>query len=288
MTTTLNTTAPAATDTAAKQDSALADTAVIDQTSDVAAPVNDVVINVRDLNFFYGKGHALHDIHVDFRRREVKALMGPSGSGKSTLIRIFNRMYALYPEQKVRGEVMIDGMNILSRSVNANDLRRRVGMVFQKPTPFPMSIFDNVAFGVRRHLKLSRDELHERVEWALNKAALWGEVKDKLRQHGTALSGGQQQRLCIARTVALKPEVLLLDEPTSALDPVSTQKVEELVRELKADFTIVLVSHNLNQAKRVSDETVYMEEGRIVEEGPTAELFANPKDPRTQNFMQSF
>jgi len=260
--------------------------ATVDPTVEPAA--HDVVISVRGLNFYYGKSEALHDIHAEFRRREVKALMGPSGSGKSTLIRVFNRMYALYPEQKVTGEVIIDGLNVISRKVDANDLRRRVGMVFQKPTPFPMSIFDNVAFGVRRHLNLSRGDLSERVEWALGKAALWDEVKDKLKQPGTALSGGQQQRLCIARTVALKPEVLLLDEPTSALDPVSTQKVEELVRELKTDFTIVLVSHNLNQARRVADETVYMEDGRIVEEGPTAQLFANPKDPRTQNFMQSF
>ncbi|MEO1200504.1 MAG: phosphate ABC transporter ATP-binding protein PstB [Pseudomonadota bacterium] len=252
------------------------------------AASDDIAIQVRDLNFFYGKSHALHDINAQFARRKVKAMMGPSGSGKSTLLRIFNRMYALYPEQKVKGEVLIDGTNILARRVDANDLRRRVGMVFQRPTPFPMSIYDNVAFGPRRHLKLDRAALEERVEWALRKAALWDEVKDKLKQPGTALSGGQQQRLCIARTVALKPEVLLLDEPTSALDPVSTQKVEELVCELKSDFTIVLVSHNVNQARRVADETVFMEAGRIIEEGLTAELFENPKDHRTKNFMQSF
>lgn len=248
----------------------------------------DLAIIARNVNFYYGRGHALHDIETVFRRRTVKALMGPSGSGKSTLIRIFNRMYALYPEQRVTGEVIIDGVNILSRRLDPNALRRSVGMVFQKPTPFPMSIYDNVAFGPRRHLGLNKKELRVRVEWALGKAALWDEVKDKLKEPGTALSGGQQQRLCIARTVALRPEVVLFDEPTSALDPVSTQKVEDLIKELKSDFTIVLVSHNVNQAKRVADETVFMQDGRIVEEGPTWALFDAPSDARTREFMRSF
>ena len=245
-------------------------------------------IEVKDLNFFYGKHHALHDINTDFRRNHVKALMGPSGSGKSTLLRIFNRIFELYPEQKAEGEVLLDGRNILDKRINVNDLRLRVGMVFQKPTPFPMSIYDNIAFGPRRHEKLSKAEMDERVEWALKKAALWKEVKDNLKKQGTALSGGQQQRLCIARTIALNPEVVLFDEPTSALDPISTGVVEELITELKSDFTVILVSHNVNQAKRVADETVFMEDGRIVEEGKTKDLFENPKDERTRHFMSSF
>jgi len=245
-------------------------------------------IEVKGLNFFYGKHHALHDINTDFRRNHVKALMGPSGSGKSTLLRIFNRIFELYPEQKAEGEVLLDGRNILDKRINVNDLRLRVGMVFQKPTPFPMSIYDNIAFGPRRHEKLSKTEMDERVEWALKKAALWKEVKDNLKKQGTALSGGQQQRLCIARTIALNPEVVLFDEPTSALDPISTGVVEELITELKSDFTVILVSHNVNQAKRVADETVFMEDGRIVEEGKTKDLFENPKDERTRHFMSSF
>ncbi len=245
-------------------------------------------LKVDGLDFHYGKSQALHDINLDFHRRKVKALMGPSGSGKSTLLRVFNKMYALYAEQRVTGKVLLDGEDVLSHRYDVNKLRLRMGMVFQKPTPFPMSIFDNVAFGPRRHLRMSKADLAERVEWALRKAALWDEVKDKLKEPGTALSGGQQQRLCIARTAALKPEVMLLDEPTSALDPVSTQKVEELIRELRDDFTIVLVSHNVNQSRRVADETVFMQDGRVVEEGPTEDLFSNPKDDRTRHFMQSF
>ena len=246
------------------------------------------VIEVKNLDFYYGDFHALHNINMKFRRNHVKALMGPSGSGKSTLLRIFNRIFELYPEQKATGEVLLDDRNLLDKRINVNDLRLRIGMVFQKPTPFPMSIYDNIAFGPRRHEKLKKADMDNRVEWALKKAALWKEVKDKLGQPGTALSGGQQQRLCIARTIALNPEVVLFDEPTSALDPISTGVVEELIKELKSDFTVILVSHNVNQAKRVADETVYMEDGAVVEEGKTKDLFDNPKDERTAHFMSSF
>jgi len=245
-------------------------------------------IDVRKLNFFYGPARSLHDIDIRFQDKRITALLGPSGSGKSTLIRTFNRIFELYPEQRATGEILVEGRNILASEVDLNDLRLRVGMVFQKPTPFPMSIFENVAFALRRHYALGRAELRDRVRWALEKAALWSEVEGKLDRPGTSLSGGQQQRLCIARTIAVQPEVLLLDEPTSSLDPVSTGKIEDLLVELKDEFSIVLVSHNLNQARRVADRTVFMEAGRIVEEAETQAFFENPQDARTFAFIRSF
>src|SRR5512142_218151 len=224
-------------------------------------------IEVRDLSFFYNKFQALHSISLTIPENRVTAFIGPSGCGKSTLLRTFNRIFELYPEQRAEGEIILDGENILDRRQNLNQLRAKVGMVFQKPTPFPMSVYDNIAFGVRLYENLSRYDMEERVEWALKKAALWDEVKDKLSQDGTRLSGGQQQRLCIARTVAVKPEVLLLDEPASALDPISTLKIEELITELKEDYTIAIVTHNMQQAARVSDATGYMYLGELIEFG---------------------
>ena len=242
-------------------------------------------IRVRDLNFYYGKFQALKSINLDIQERKVTAFIGPSGCGKSTLLRTFNRMYALYPNQEAQGEILLDGENILDPSQDLNRLRAKVGMVFQKPTPFPMSIHDNVAFGVRLYESLSAREMEERVEWALRKAALWEEVKDKLKQSGTSLSGGQQQRLCIARAIAVRPEVLLLDEPASALDPISTGRIEELVHELKADYTIVIVTHNMQQAARVSDYTAYMYLGNLVEFGVTDEVFIKPKKKETEDYI---
>jgi phosphate transport system ATP-binding protein len=242
-------------------------------------------IRVRDLNFYYGAFHALKNVNLDIPERKVTAFIGPSGCGKSTLLRTFNRMYALYPHQEARGEVIIDGENILGPRQDLNKLRARVGMVFQKPTPFPMSIYDNIAFGVRLYEGLSQRAMDERVEWALRQAALWDEVKDKLRQSGTSLSGGQQQRLCIARGIAVKPEVLLLDEPASALDPISTGRIEELVHQLKKDYTIVIVTHNMQQAARVSDYTAYMYLGEMVEFGVTDELFIKPKRKETEDYI---
>jgi phosphate transport system ATP-binding protein len=215
----------------------------------------------------------------------VTAFIGPSGCGKSTLLRALNRMYDLYPDQRAEGELMLGDRNLFDRNIDPIDLRARIGMVFQKPTPFPMSIYDNIAFGVRLHEKLARAEMDERVEWALVKAALWNEVKDKLRQNGASLSGGQQQRLCIARGVAVKPEVLLLDEPTSALDPISTAKIEELVTELKSDFTIGIVTHNMQQAARVSDYTAYMYLGELVEYGVTSQIFLKPSRKETEDYI---
>ena len=242
-------------------------------------------ISVRNLDFYYGDFHALKSINMDFRDRQVTALIGPSGCGKSTLLRCFNRIYSLYPEQRATGEALLDGDNILSPSTDLNELRSRVGMVFQKPTPFPMSIYDNVAFGVRLNERLGRSELDGRVEQALRKAALWTEVKDKLRAPGTGLSGGQQQRLCIARTIAQSPEVILLDEPTSALDPISTGKVEELIEQLRSEFTIVIVTHNMQQAARISQFTAFMYIGEIVEFGPTHQLFMNPTKKQTHDYV---
>jgi phosphate transport system ATP-binding protein len=242
-------------------------------------------IRVKNLNFFYGEFHALKDINLDIPERKVTAFIGPSGCGKSTLLRTFNRMYALYPKQEAKGEIFLDGEDILSPRQDLNRLRAKVGMVFQKPTPFPMSIYDNIAFGVRLYESLSRREMDERVEWALRKAALWDEVKGKLKQSGTSLSGGQQQRLCIARGIAVKPEVLLLDEPASALDPISTGRVEELVHELKNDYTIVIVTHNMQQAARVSDYTAYMYLGELVEFGVTDEVFIKPKKKETEDYI---
>jgi phosphate transport system ATP-binding protein len=235
--------------------------------ADATAPVR---ITCRNLNFYYGQAQALKNINLDFHDRQVTALIGPSGCGKSTLLRTFNRIYSLYPEQRAEGEIVLDGRNVLSPSVDLNELRSRVGMVFQKPTPFPMSIYDNIAFGVRLYERLPKAEVDERVEQALRRAALWDEVKDKLRQSGMGLSGGQQQRLCIARTVAQRPEVILFDEPTSALDPISTGKIEELIEQLRAEFTIVIVTHNMQQAARISQFTAFMYLGEVVEFGPTA------------------
>lgn len=242
-------------------------------------------IAVRDLNFFYGGFHALKNIHLDVPQGKVTAFIGPSGCGKSTLLRTFNRMYDLYPKQRAEGEILLNGNNILAGNVDLNMLRAKVGMVFQKPTPFPMSIYDNVAFGVKLYETLSRAEMDDRVEWALQKAALWGEVKNKLKQSGLGLSGGQQQRLCIARAIAVKPEVMLLDEPTSALDPISTAHVEELIHELKRDYTIAIVTHNMQQAARVSDITAYMYLGELVEVGETDAIFTAPTKKATEDYI---
>ncbi|MCA2997390.1 MAG: phosphate ABC transporter ATP-binding protein PstB [Rhodocyclaceae bacterium] len=242
-------------------------------------------ISVRNLNFFYGSFQGLKNINLEILERRVTAFIGPSGCGKSTLLRTLNRMYDLYPGQRAEGEIIMNGKNVLDKSQDLNLLRAKVGMVFQKPTPFPMSIYDNIAFGVKLYESLSKAEMDERVEWALNKAAIWGEVKDKLKQSGLSLSGGQQQRLCIARAVAVKPEVVLLDEPTSALDPISTAKVEELLHELKQDYTIAIVTHNMQQAARVSDFTAYMYLGDLVEYGVTDELFIKPKKKETEDYI---
>ena len=242
-------------------------------------------LSVRDLNFFYGGFHALKHINLDLPEKKVTAFIGPSGCGKSTLLRTFNRMFELYPEQRAEGQILLDGENVLDRRLDVSLLRAKVGMVFQKPTPFPISIYDNIAFGVKLFESLSRVEMDERVEWALKKAALWNEVKDKLDQSGSGLSGGQQQRLCIARGIAIKPEVLLLDEPCSALDPISTGKIEELITELKSDYTVVIVTHNMQQAARCSDYTAYMYLGDLVEFGRTADLFMKPKRKDTEDYI---
>ncbi|MDE2398217.1 MAG: phosphate ABC transporter ATP-binding protein PstB [Burkholderiales bacterium] len=252
----------------------------------VGLPTTEKIkISVRDLNFYYGSFHALKRIHLDIPERKVTAFIGPSGCGKSTLLRTFNRMFELYPEQRAEGSIEIDGENILKTKTDVSLIRAKVGMVFQKPTPFPMSIYDNIAFGVRLFESLPRAEMDERVEWALRKAALWTEVKDKLGQSGAGLSGGQQQRLCIARGIAIKPEVLLLDEPCSALDPISTGKIEELIDELKADYTVMIVTHNMQQAARCSDYTAYMYLGDLVEFGATSELFMKPRKKDTEDYI---
>jgi len=245
----------------------------------------DARVRIRDLNFYYGDTRALRDISLSLNANKATAFIGPSGCGKSTLLRVLNRMYDLYPNQRATGEVLLDGEDILSPSTDVNLLRARIGMVFQKPTPFPMSIYDNIAFGIRLYERLSKSELDDRVEHALRRAALWDEVKDKLANNGQSLSGGQQQRLCIARTVAVKPEVILLDEPCSALDPISTAKIEELIDELKQDYTIVIVTHNMQQAARVSDFTAFMYLGELIEFGSTTRLFTSPTDRRTQDYI---
>ncbi len=242
-------------------------------------------IECRRLNFFYGKFQGLKDVNLDIAERKVTAFIGPSGCGKSTLLRTLNRMYSLYPGQRAEGEINLYGENILSPKQDLNLLRAQVGMVFQKPTPFPMSIYENIAFGVRLYENMNKAQMDERVEWALTKAAIWGEVKDKLGQSGLSLSGGQQQRLCIARSVAVKPKVILLDEPTSALDPISTAKVEELVHELKSDYTVAIVTHNMQQAARVSDFTAYMYLGELVEFGKTDEIFIKPQKKETEDYI---
>ncbi|MDD5176886.1 MAG: phosphate ABC transporter ATP-binding protein PstB [Sterolibacterium sp.] len=242
-------------------------------------------ISFRNFNFYYGQYHALKNINLDIYHSHVTAFIGPSGCGKSTLLRTMNRMYDLYPEQRAEGDLLLDGENILDKNVDINHLRARVGMVFQKPTPFPMAIYDNIAFGVHLQERLSRSQMDDRVEWALKKAALWDEVKGILKQSGMSLSGGQQQRLCIARGIAVKPEVLLLDEPTSALDPISTMRIEELISELKEDFTIVIVTHNMQQAARISDYTAYMYLGEMVEYGITDQVFIKPQKKATEDYI---
>src|SRR5215468_11115326 len=238
-------------------------------------------LSVRGLNFYYGSFHALKNINLHIPEGKVTAFIGPSGCGKSTLLRTFNRMYSLYPEQRAEGEIVMDGENLITTRRDVSLIRAKIGMVFQKPTPFPMSIYENIAFGVRLFEGLSRREMDDRVEWALGRAALWNEVKDKLSQSGQSLSGGQQQRLCIARGIAIRPEVLLLDEPCSALDPISTAKVEELITELKDDYTVVIVTHNMQQAARVSDYTAYMYLGELIEYGGTDDLFIKPTKKQT-------
>ena len=242
-------------------------------------------MSIRNLDFFYGGFQALAHVDLDIAEREVTAFIGPSGCGKSTLLRTLNRMYSLYSGQRATGEVWFNGVNVLDAATDVNLLRAKVGMVFQKPTPFPMSIHENVAFGVRLYERLSARAMDERVEWALTKAAMWNEVKDKLQQSGMALSGGQQQRLCIARAIAVRPEMLLLDEPTSALDPISTARIEELISELKADYTIAIVTHNMQQAARVSDRTAYMYLGELVEFGATDQVFLKPARRETEDYI---
>ena len=242
-------------------------------------------LKVRNLNFYYGKFQGLKNVSIDIAERKVTAFIGPSGCGKSTLLRTLNRMYSLYPGQRAEGQISFYGQNILEDKQDLNLLRARIGMVFQKPTPFPMTIYDNIAFGVKLYENLSKGEMEERVQWALSKAALWNEVKDKLGQNGMSLSGGQQQRLCIARSVAVKPSVLLLDEPTSALDPISTGKIEELVDELKSDYTIAIVTHNMQQAARISDYTAYMYLGELIEFGVTDQIFVKPQRKETEDYI---
>ncbi|KJR94076.1 phosphate ABC transporter ATP-binding protein PstB [Burkholderia pseudomallei] len=248
------------------------------------APLN-AKIEVKNLNFFYNQFHALKNINLSIPEGKVTAFIGPSGCGKSTLLRTFNKMYALYPEQRAEGEIVMDGENLLQSKLDISLLRARIGMVFQKPTPFPMSIYDNIAFGVKMFERLTRSEMDDRVEWSLTKAALWNEVKDKLSQSGYGLSGGQQQRLCIARGIAIRPEVLLLDEPCSALDPISTGRIEELIAELKSDYTVVIVTHNMQQAARCSDYTAYMYLGELIEFGETEKIFIKPARKETEDYI---
>jgi phosphate transport system ATP-binding protein len=245
----------------------------------------DAKVSIKDLNFFYGDARALKNISLSLYENKVTAFIGPSGCGKSTLLRVLNRMYDLYPGQRAEGQVLFDGEDILSPKQDLNLLRARIGMVFQKPTPFPMSIYENVAFGIRLYERLPKSELDARVEHSLRRAALWNEVKDKLAANGQSLSGGQQQRRCIARTVSVKPDVILFDEPCSALDPISTAKIEELIDELKEDYTIVIVTHNMQQAARVSDFTAFMYLGDLIEFGATRTIFTNPTDRRTQDYI---
>jgi phosphate transport system ATP-binding protein len=242
-------------------------------------------IRIRNLDFYYGANKALKGINLDLPEHRVTGMIGPSGCGKSTLLRVLNRMYDLYPGQRAEGEVVFEQQNIIGSGVDVNELRSRIGMVFQKPTPFPKSVYDNIAFGVKLHERLSRAEMDERVEWSLTRAALWDEVKDRLNTPAAGLSGGQQQRLCIARTIATRPEVILLDEPTSALDPISTLKVEELIDELKQEFTLVVVTHNMQQAARCADQVAFLYLGELVEVGPAEQIFTAPKQSRTQEYI---
>jgi phosphate transport system ATP-binding protein len=242
-------------------------------------------ISVRHLDFYYGKAQALFDNSLEFKQHRVTAVIGPSGCGKSTHLRTLNRIFNLYRDQRATGEIIMDGENILAPQTDLLELRRRVGMIFQKPSPFPMTVFDNVAYGLRQHYKMSRSELTDRVEHALKRSAIWDEVKDKLNQPGNALSGGQQQRLCIARAIAPEPEVVLMDEPCSAIDPVATAKIEDLILELKDRYTIVLVTHNMQQAARVSDYTAFFFQGRIIEFGATTQIFSNPREKQTEEYI---
>jgi phosphate transport system ATP-binding protein len=248
-------------------------------------PDSKTQVSIRHLDFFYGKAHALHDVNLDVPANAVTAIIGPSGCGKSTLLRSVNRIYELYPDQRAEGEIVIDGRNVLERKYPLSDLRRKVGMVFQKPTPFASSIRNNVAFALSYYERMSKSEIADRVEDALRQAALWDEVKDKLNQSALGLSGGQQQRLCIARTIAVRPEILLLDEATSALDPISTAKIEELIHELREQFTIMIVTHNMQQAARVSQRTAFFHLGELVEFGRTRDIFTNPRQQRTQDYI---
>jgi phosphate transport system ATP-binding protein len=258
----------------------------METTSQTTSLANErIKMDVQDLNFYYGKFQALKSITLRIPEKKVTAFIGPSGCGKSTLLRVFNRMFELYPEQRAEGEVKVDGENILASKEDVALVRAKIGMVFQKPTPFPMSIYDNIAFGVRLFESLSRSAMDDRVEWALKKAALWNEVKDKLGQTGTSLSGGQQQRLCIARGIAVKPEIILFDEPCSALDPISTAKIEELIDELKHDYTVAIVTHNMQQAARVSDYTAYMYLGEMIEFGDTDQIFVKPARKETEDYI---
>ena len=250
---------------------------------DFAALPNEIA--VRGLDFFYGKEQALFANTIDIKKNRVTAVIGPSGCGKSTHIRAYNRIFNLYRDQKAKGEILFDGANVLSSQTDLLDLRRRIGMIFQKPSPFPMTVFDNVAYGLRQHYRLSRSDLSNRVEDALKRSAIWDEVKHKLHEPGNALSGGQQQRLCIARAIAAEPDVLLMDEPCSAIDPVGTAKIEELILTLKSKYTIVLVTHNMQQAARVSDYTAFFFQGRIVELGPTTKIFSNPAEKQTEEYI---
>ncbi len=254
--------------------------------SDQAMPTGEnAALQVRNLDFFYGDFKGLSDVNLDIAHKKVTAFIGPSGCGKSTLLRTFNRMYDLYPGQRAEGNILFHGKNLLDKSQDVNLVRAKIGMVFQKPTPFPMTIYENIAFGVRLYERMSRSEMDDRVEWALKKAALWGEVKDKLQQNGLSLSGGQQQRLCIARAVAVKPEIVLLDEPTSALDPISTAKIEELINELKSDYTLAIVTHNMQQAARISDFTAFMYLGELVEFNETGTIFMRPGKKQTEDYI---
>lgn len=248
--------------------------------------LEETKLEITDLNFYYNDFHALKNINMRIAKNKVTAFIGPSGCGKSTLLRSFNRIFELYPNQRATGEIKLDGENLLTSPMDISLIRAKVGMVFQKPTPFPMSIYDNVAFGIRLFEKLSKSELNDRVEWALTKAALWSEVKDKLNQSGDSLSGGQQQRLCIARGIAIKPEVLLLDEPCSALDPISTAKIEELISELKHDYTVAMVTHNMQQAARCSDYTAFMYLGELIEFDKTQHIFDKPRIQRTEDYIK--
>ncbi|WP_428992590.1 phosphate ABC transporter ATP-binding protein PstB [Lysobacter antibioticus] len=271
---------------AARTPAAMNETRLTVATPERAAAADaPVKLAARGLNFYYDKFHALKNIDLEIPEKRVTALIGPSGCGKSTLLRIFNRIYALYPKLEARGEVLLDGENILDSRYPMNRLRSKVGMVFQKPVPFPMTIFENVAYGIRHHEKLSKSEMNDRVEQALRQGALWDEVKDKLGQSALGLSGGQQQRLCIARAVALRPDVLLLDEPTSALDPISTSRIEQLVEELKKDYTIAIVTHNMQQAARVSDFTAFMYLGDLIEHGATEQIFSQPTKQQTEDYI---